>query len=239
MTLFRFARACIAFGALLITGPAAGQTMGALDQLIQLSLAAYGGEARLIQLATLRAHGSITVKGQAQSGRVERLFQSPDRLLNITTYAGGPSERRLLVKDRAWRNGQAASVPEHIAMSLQAARLRLPLLLKESRAHLVDQGQQEKAGRRFHAITLPVSEGISLAVVIDSATGLIVQTSGKLALPDGTNADFTTLYGDYRIVEGLAVAMREDHYAQGAHTGTTSLERVEINRPLPGNAFTP
>ncbi|TAN54971.1 MAG: hypothetical protein EPN26_06075 [Rhodospirillales bacterium] len=224
---------------LLLAMPVLAQPQGDLDRLLQQSLKAYGGEERLSRLSTLRAQGRITVKGQADAGRVERLFQAPDRLSSLTVYGAGTGEKRLLVKDRAWRNGQPASVPEHIAMSLQAARLRLPLLLKENRAHLIDQGLQEKGGRRFYGVTLPVSEGISLFVAIDAASGLILQTNGTLALADGTKAEFTTLYGDYRFIEGIAVALREDHYVQGAHTGTTVLEQVEINRPLPSGAFTP
>ncbi|CAA6606465.1 exported hypothetical protein [Rhodospirillaceae bacterium LM-1] len=227
-------------GAVLGMSFAAGAQSGAaLDRLLERSLAAYGGQARLSSLSSLRLLGRINAKGQASQGRVERLFQAPDRLSNVISYGGSASERRVLIRDKAWRNGQTASVPEHLAMSLQMARQRLPLLLLENRVGLTDLGEREQNGRRYHAVVLTVAEGVTLTVMIDSASGLILQTAGKLALADGTNTDFTTLYSDYRSVGGLTIAMREDHYSQGIQSGTTVLEQAEINQPLPSNAFKP
>lgn len=219
--------------------PAAAQAGSGLDEVLKRSLDAYGGEAKLAALKSLSLKGRISAKGQAQPGSVERLFQSPDRLSSLIVHANGSRERRILVRDKAWRNGQAASVPEHLAMSLQLARMRLPLLLLENRANLSDLGEREQNGRRFRTVALTVIEGVSLSVLIDSASGYILQTVGKMSLADGTNADFTTLYADYRTVGGLAVAMREDHYSQGAHTGATVFEQAEVNRALPEHAFTP
>lgn len=210
-----------------------------LDALLKGSVAAYGGQARLAALSTLRMTGQILVKGQAQPGRVERLFQLPDRLSSSIAYAGGAQERRLLVRDKAYRNGQPASVPEHLAMSLQLARLRLPLLLAENRANLKDLGEREQNGRRMRTVALGIAEGVTLTVLIDTASGFILQTVGNLSLADGTNTDFTTIYSDYRLIDGLAFALREDHYSQGIHSGTTTLNQVDVNRPLPGGAFTP
>ncbi|MBF0269994.1 MAG: hypothetical protein HQL44_15525 [Alphaproteobacteria bacterium] len=222
-----------------ISCPTSAQTGAALDRVLERSLAAYGGQARLSALTSLRLLGRISAKGQAGQGRVERLFQAPDRLSSVISYGGGASERRVLIRDKAWRNGQAASVPEHLAMSLQMARLRLPLLLLENRSSLTDLGEREQSGRRYHAVALAIAEGVTLTVMIDSASGLILQTAGKLALADGTNTDFTTLYSDYRSISGLAVAMREDHYSQGSQSGTTILEQADVNQPLPSNAFKP
>lgn len=221
------------------TPPASAQAASGLDEVLKKSLAAYGGEARLAALKSLSLKGRISAKGQAQPGSVERLFQAPDRLSSLIVHANGSRERRILVRDKAWRNGQAASVPEHLAMSLQLARMRLPLLLQENRATLSDLGEREQNGRRFRTVALAVTEGVSLSVLIDSASGFILQTVGKLSLADGTNADFTTLYADYKMIGGLAVAMREDHYSQGAQTGSTVFEQAETDRALPGNAFTP
>lgn len=209
-----------------------------LDELLSRSVEAYGGVNRLKSLTSLRLSGRITVAGQAQPGRFERLFQAPDKLGSLISHAQG-SERRILIRDQAWRNGKSASVPEHLAMGLQLARQRLPLLLVENRATIIDHGMQEQAGRRFRSLTLELAEGVSLFVILDPDSGFILQTVGKLSLADGTNADFTTLYGDYRKIEGLAIATREDHYSQGRLTGTSVIEQVEINRPLPTNAFTP
>lgn len=227
--------------AIMVFSPLAGraQTSFELDRLLQKSVEAYGGEARLKSLATLKLSGRIASKGQAQPGRIERLFQAPDRLASQIVYANGVGERRVLVRDQAWRNGKSASVPEHLAMSLQLARQRLPLLLLENRATLADQGEREQNGRRFRTVSLDIAEGVSLGVLIDPLSGLVLQTVGRLSLADGTSADFTTIYGDYRRIDGIVVAMREDHFSQGAATGTTTFEQAEVNRPLPANAMAP
>lgn len=210
-----------------------------LDRLLQGSIDAYGGEARLKALATLKLSGTIASKGQAQPGRIDRLFAAPDRLVSVIAYANGVGERRVLVRDQAWRNGKTASVPEHLAMSLQLARQRLPLLLAENRQSLTDLGERAQAGRRFRLLALDIAEGVSLSVLIDPTSGLILQTVGRLNLADGTSADFTTIYGDYRRIDGIAIAMREDHFSQGTATGSTVFAQAEINRPLPASAFTP
>jgi hypothetical protein len=231
--LFAFAMLC----GLIATVPAAQAQQGGLDRLLRQSVEAYGGEAILTTFASLRMQGRIAAKGQ--SGQVERLFQAPDRLSNLTAYGNGVRERRVLIRDKGWRNGQPATIPEHLAMSLQLARLRLPMLLVENRATLSDLGPREQNGRQMHVVALAIAEGVSLTVIFDSQSGLILQTAGRLNLADGTNTDFTTLYGDYRKVNGLSVAMREDHFSQGTQTGSTIFEKVELNPALPANAFTP
>jgi hypothetical protein len=208
-----------------------------IDDILQRSLAAYGGQARLADIVSLKLSGKITANGQ--TGQVERLFQAPDRLASRIVYAGGASEKRVLVGERGWRNGKPASVPEHLAMGLQLARQRLPLLFFENKASLIDQGERAQGGRRLRVLMLPIAEGVTLTAIIEADSGLILQTAGKLSLADGTNSDFTTLYGDWRRVEGYLVAMREDHFSLGTQTGISLFEKAEFNQAPPNDAFKP
>ena len=59
---------------------------------------------------------------------------------------------------------------------------------------------------------------------LDPATGHILKSTGKAA-----GVEFTTTYSDFRKVEGLLFAFREDNTAQGMKTGTNEISKVEIS----------
>ena len=51
--------------------------------------------------------------------------------------------------------------------------------------------------------------------------------------------EFVTTYGDFRKVDGVSVAFREQNWANGRTTGETVLEKVEFPKALPDVTFRP
>ncbi len=102
------------------------------------------------------------------------------------------------------------------AMRLQAARLVAPLLLLEKKSSLHATG---------NSIEIALSPSMTLTLEIDPQSGHIVRSTSKTS---GT--EFSTDYSDFRIVDGLLFALREENTAGGTKTGTNEISKVEVTR---------
>jgi hypothetical protein len=121
-------------------------------------------------------------------------------------------------------------------MILQAARLDLPLLLWRERARVVDRGEVVRDGARLRALAVPLPAGIELVAEIDPGTHRIVRSSGSVPL-GGARVEFATAYSDFRVVDGVLFAFREESWASGRHTGATVLSRVQTMSAAPPGTF--
>ena len=66
---------------------------------------------------------------------------------------------------------------------------------------------------------------MTLTLEIDPQSGHIVRSTSKTS---GT--EFSTDYSDFRIVDGLLFALREENTAGGTKTGTNEISKVEVTR---------
>jgi hypothetical protein len=66
---------------------------------------------------------------------------------------------------------------------------------------------------------------MTLTVEIDPATGRIVKSTGK-----ATGVEFSTLYSDFRTVDGLLFAFREENSAGSTKTGMNQITTLEVAR---------
>jgi hypothetical protein len=201
---------------------------------------AYGGEAALRKVATVRQTGQLLAqRGGTVPGKIERLMQMPDRLKIVIDHPGDLAEKRVLVDSNSWRDGKETTLPQHASMVLQTARLRLPLLFYDRKAEVKDMGIIEgEGGAKARGLSLILSEGVGLYLFADPKTGRILQSTNIIDL-DGQTFEFGTVYADYRKVDGLLFAFKEEHVAMGRYTGTTTLEKVEINPVIAPDAFKP
>lgn len=219
--------------------PAAGPADRApLSALIRRCVEAYGGPRALARAASLRQEGRVTsLLHPGAEGRILRFYERPGRLRVEIAFPGDPPEIRVLDGSRGWRNGEAVESARLASMLLQAARLDLPSLLVDWEARLQDRGSAEVDGRTLRVVALQPAPGILVEAAIDERTALIVRSRGtsrdaKMPL------EFITSYGDFRKVDGLVVAFREENWANGRNTGETVLEKVELVA-LPAGTFRP
>ncbi len=207
--------------------------------LVDRVVAAYGGREALEKGPVVVQEGEITAHAPGEVGRVTRIYERPRHLRVTIGYPGGASEQRILDGDRAWRDRrEVTGTPPHGAMSLQAARLELPLSLLAGVARVADEGTVEVDGKRLRVLRLPLGEGASLAAEIDEATGRIERTVARMPGGD-VPLEFVTVYSDFRKVQGILVPFREENHVHGRHTGTTVLRRVEFLPEAPTGAFRP
>lgn len=50
---------------------------------------------------------------------------------------------------------------------------------------------------------------------------------------------FETVYADFRAVDGVTFAFREENFASGRQTGLTTITKVVVDPPLRANEFQP
>ncbi|MCF6217638.1 MAG: hypothetical protein L3J62_04090 [Gammaproteobacteria bacterium] len=171
-------------------------------------------------------------------GVTQRDYQYPDKFNISIEYPGGDSEHRQLNGGQVWDHGEQGSLPFAKATQLQAMRMLLPKLLLENRLNAKDLGTRtDDEGVTHQGIEVTVDE---LRIIIDSnaETGFILATWGLMEVM-GQSMQFVTFYDDYRVIDGRAVAFKEEHYAMGTYTGHTEIKEVIFADALPEVLFNP
>jgi hypothetical protein len=185
------------------------------DDLVQKVVNAYGGAAAWETVASYRETGKVTSAMRSGVGKLDREWKRPDKLRVEIEYPSH-TEVRIVDGDKGTQNGKEATGMGLDAMRLQAARLAIPLLLVQKRSELNSTSA--------NTIEIPVSNDVAVTIEVDPATGHILKSTGK-----AEGVEFTTTYSDFRKVDGLLFAFREENTAQGMTTGTNEISKVEIS----------
>ncbi|HMC21556.1 MAG TPA: hypothetical protein VKL19_06895 [Thermoanaerobaculia bacterium] len=186
-----------------------------VDDLIAKVVNAYGGAAAWSKVTSFREIGTVTPAMRPGQGALTREWQRPDKLRVEIVYPTN-TEIRIVNGDHGTQNGKEATGMGLDAMRLQAARLVAPLLLLEKKSSLHATG---------NSIEIALSPSMTLTLEIDPQSGHIVRSTSKTS---GT--EFSTDYSDFRIVDGLLFALREENTAGGTKTGTNEISKVEVTR---------
>ncbi len=187
-----------------------------LDDLIAKVLRAYGGAAAWSQVTSFRQTGRVIPAMRPDEGKLTREWQRPDKLRVEIVYPTN-TEVRVVDGDHGTQNGKEATGMGLEAMRLQAARLSLPLLLEQKKSSLRSGGT--------NAIEIPLAPPMTLTIEVDPASGHILKSISKAA-----GVEFTTNYSDFRTVDGLLFAFREENSAQGTKTGANEISKIEVTR---------
>lgn len=218
--------------------PGPARAGGALDDLLQKTVKAYGGEAALRNAPAVRHTGKVTslLRG-GMAGDIVREFERPDKLRVVIRY-GADVEIRVYDGKTGWREGKVVVGPPLDAMVLQAARMALPVSLLDRKDHLIDKGVTRFEGKEIRSLALPLGSGLTLTVDIDCGTGRIVRSSGTGGM-GGRSLEFVTRYDDYNMIGGMLHPLKEGNFANGFVTGETTLSTVELLPSLPPGTFRP
>lgn len=224
----------------LAAAPALAADDEGVGALVDRVVASYGGESALSQAAVMRQSGRTVAFMRDATAAMTRTFERPDRLRVELAYPERGTEIRILDGAQAWRQERPVSGPMHGAMTLQAARINLPALLRDERERLVDGGWATAAdGTRVRLLRLPLSEKLALRVEIEPERARILRSTGTIFMGEHGAMEFTTEYSEFRSWEGVLVAAREEQYAMGQHIGYTVIEAVEFPGALDPETFRP
>jgi hypothetical protein len=213
----------------------------ATDPLVEKVVEAYGGKAALSKVVAVRQRGRLVAVAQGgKQGAIVRLFARPDSLRIEIAYPDGSGEIRVAHQGRATRQGvDVTGSPPGTAMVLQAARIALPFWLAAEPGRARHVGAVERDGGRYEALAVDLPGGLELVAEVEPASGRIVRTVGLMEGPGGGRFEFTNAYSDFRKVNGVLFAMREQNFAGGRQTGETALDEVELLPSPPPGAFAP
>lgn len=215
--------------------PAAGDPKEAF---VRKVIAAYGGEKALAKVTRLRQSGVVASPTRGES-RMVRLWESPGRLRVDIEFRGEAGEQRILDGTVGWRNGVAVAGPQLLAMQLQEARLRLPLVLLRELAKVEDRGTIVRNGATLRRLRLPFDGGFHLDLEVDAESGRILRSTGVGGAIAGQPLEFSTDYSDFRTVEGVLFPFVETSFAMGNPTGETTFSKMEVPAAFPPETFRP
>jgi hypothetical protein len=208
-----------------------------VSALVQRCVAAYGGPTALQVASRVRHQGTVTsLLHPGERAAIVRLYDRVRGLRVEVDWKSG-AESRVLAGGRGWREGQPVQGPPLWAMMLQAARLDLPALLQAAGGQLLDLGTVQHDGKALRALAVNLGNGLQVEADIDPGTGRILRSRGTSS--DTPPVEFITTSSDFRMVEGLLVAFREENWANGKLTGETLLTRVSFQERVPEGAFGP
>ncbi|HEY6865695.1 MAG TPA: hypothetical protein VI792_00455 [Candidatus Eisenbacteria bacterium] len=215
---------------------------GEARALIGRVLAAYGGRPALAAVTAYRAEGDLFSLRRHESAPVTRLFARPDRLKVLIEYEGAP-EARIVDGAKGWRSSpggelEPASGPMLDAMVLQAARAGVPWILAERESVARAIPPLERGGRRLPGIEIPLGGGLLVRAYVDPVTFRVEVSQGFLEHA-GMRTFFETDGSDFRQVQGIWFAFREENWASGVQTGFTTLRQVILNPALRPGEFAP
>lgn len=217
-----------------LAAPPSGRT------LVRRCVDAHGGADALRRAAAVVQEGTVTsLLHPGVKGRIGRAYERPGRLRVETAWPDGPGEIRVLDGGAGWRNGVAVDGPPLTAMILQAARIDVPALLSAWEARVVERGTWRHEGRTLRVLALAVAPGLEVEAGIDPGTGRVLRSRTVGPGREGGTVEFVTTYADFREVAGVLFAFREGNWANGATTGETVLERVEVVKGFPEGTFRP
>jgi len=113
-------------------------------------------------------------------------------------------------------------------MILQGARANVPWILLEraTEAHMIEP--LERDGRKLLGVEIPLGAGLVFRAYVDPETHRVAVSQGRFD-HHGMATWFETAYGDFRLVQGVWFAFREENFASGARTGQTTIEKVTVN----------
>jgi hypothetical protein len=216
----------VALACLAIPDNAASQADDVQSVIAQV-LEAYGG-ARLAEVGALRLEGDIYAFPRREDGRFIRIVEGPGRLKTLLHYPSN-TEARILRDERGWRGPTPGTVvevsgPMLQAMTLQSARAGIPWIVAGLRSVLRITAQSENTV----VLTAELSEQLLLRFFIDTRSHQVRRSESDVRMGSRT-IPFSTDYSDFRTIDGIVVAFREDTYASGVHTATSTVQHVVLN----------
>lgn len=240
-----FRRACAMVCAALLLAPAskaAAASPPEVRALIARVTEAYGGRKALERVRAYRVEGSVFSTMRHSDAPTIRVFARPAQLKVLIDYASG-AEARLVDGRKGWRNEAGGPLepvtgPMYAAMVLQAARAGVPWVLYEHADEAAFTDSLTQGDVRCVGLQLPLGEGLLLRAWIDPATHHVVRSQGLLE-HGGMRTHFETVYADFRTVNGVTFAFREENFASGRQTGLTTITKVVVNPPLRADEFQP
>lgn len=209
------------------------------DELITKHIEAIGGKEAWKRVSTLKIDGNLNVQG---TDIKISLVQLHGKGMRQDIVVQGMDGYQIVTPTKGWTFMPFQGQTEVTAMSeedLKQAQTELDthgsLLEYKEKGHTAElAGQEIIDGTTCYKIVLNLSSGKQETVFIDSKNYYVVRTTTKQTL-NGQNQELETNYSNFeKMPEGIVVAKSLE-----LPYGTMTLTRVEVNKPVNEDIFTP
>ncbi len=213
------------------------------DEVIAKYVDAIGGRAKLASVQTMRKSGKVGMPDRA-ARTLTLQYKRPARKLRIDTMVGGAPSVQAYNGDIGWFTMPMRGVVEPAQMSPEQLKAFLsqtdmdgPLVDYAQKGHqveLIGKAQHEEA-ETYQLEVTKKDETVS-QFYIDAKTFLPVKVASSFEV-QGSTVEISTLYSDYRDVDGLLIAHTVVQSAGPMGRRTTTFEKIELNPEMPDKMF--
>lgn len=200
---------------------------GGVEEVLGNVITTYGGEENLKKLNSYSQLWTMDALAKQDRGNDVRYVEQPGKLRVELFYEKNPAEQRIINGEKGYSASQGggqneARGPQLSAMKIQRARMYSPLTLKTKIASLT---VRDEPGYKV----LVLKEGeVTTKYYVNVQTNLIDKVVGILSM-GGQNMEFVVEYSDFRTVEGVMVAYKENKFAMGMNTAQNTLKDLRLN----------
>ena len=207
-----------------------------VDKILDASIKASGGSAKLLKVTTLSIEGNIVRGSDGKSGAYTLDLKSPNRYYFELDFAGTPEIFAYNGKS-AWREDAKGEIgtllgPEAIQMEALALISNSHLIdRKKNKLAAISTGSAQLNGKEVSGIEITSQTGAKRTLFFDVQTHLLVKDVGDLA---GESQE--TFYDDYRPESGVQIAHKLK-IRRGTETYDVEVARVSVNQTVGERTF--
>ncbi len=219
-----------------------GQTA---DSIINRYINARGGKEKLLAIQTVYMEGSRQMMGNEVPVKVN-IVQG--KLFRNDFEFGGTTGYMIITPTEGWsfipmRSTTPDAIPADRLKSLQY-QLDIPGALVNYAAKgstVALAGKDTLDGAECWVVKLTNNEGKVLTYYIDTKTSLLNTTKQMTTAmgPQGKEREVTTKYADYSAVDGVMFPHTISNPGQGPNAGSTTFDKIEINKPVDQSLYKP
>lgn len=176
------------------------------EQIIEKSIEASGGRARMARLTSTYASGTLEFTGPGMHGKMEVYAKAPNKQLVVMTLEGIGELRQAFDGQVGWVQHPSGEIQEVSGAALEDMRrsavFGAALQWRElyPQAELI--GEENVGDRKAYAIRLTPASGRPVTRYIDAQTFFLVREAGTRETPQGA-LEMTVDFADYRDVSGI------------------------------------
>jgi hypothetical protein len=204
---------------------------------------ALGGKDKLLAIKTIYMEGA----GQMMGNEIQvKLIKEQGKLNRTEFETGAGNGFRIITEKEGWSMFSMRSTtpspmaPEMVAAQQTELDIAGPLINFAAKGHKAELvGKDSEPGTECYKIKLTSNTGKEINYWIDVKTNLLVQSSHKMAGRNGGENIAVTLYSDYKAVDGVLFAHTIESKGQGPAGGSTTFDKVELNKPIDAKLYKP
>jgi hypothetical protein len=214
-----------------------------VEELTDKYAEARGGKDKLLAVKTIYMEGA----GQMMGNEITvKMIKEQGKLSRSEFETGAGNGFRIITEKEGWSMFSMRSTtpspmsPEQVAAQQTELDIAGPLVNFAAKGHKAELvGKDSEPGSECFKIKLTTAAGKEINYWLDAKTFLLVQSSQKMTGRGGVENVSVTLYSDYKAVDGIMFPHTIESKGQGPGGGSTTFDKVELNKPVDAKLYKP